>query len=53
MENQDIIFACKLHVEMAIDDFVNKMEAAPDITKTQNNNKCSYCNEEAEYEIKE
>lgn len=50
MEKQDIIFACKLHVEMAIDDFVNNMEVAPEITKTENK-KCNYCKEEAEYEI--
>ncbi|MGD9566838.1 MAG: CxxH/CxxC protein [Sedimentibacter sp.] len=52
MEKQDIILACKTHVEMAIDDFVNKKETAPQVVKTQNE-KCSYCEEEAEYEIKE
>jgi CxxH/CxxC protein (TIGR04129 family) len=52
LEAKEIIYACKLHVEIAIDDFVNRTEAAPQILKTQNN-KCSYCDEEAEYEIKE
>lgn len=37
---------------MAIDDFVNKKESAPQITNTENK-KCNYCKEEAEYEIKE
>lgn len=37
---------------MAIDDFVNKVEIAPQITKVENE-KCNYCKEPAEYEIKE
>lgn len=52
MEKQTVIFACKAHVEMAIDDFVNEKEAAPEIINTQKN-KCNYCKEDAEYEIKE
>ncbi len=50
--DKEIIYACKLHIEMAIDDFVNEKESAPQVVKVQNE-KCSYCNEEAEYEIKE
>lgn len=53
MEKEILIYACRLHVEMAIDDFVNEKEAAPQIIKVQQNEKCSYCNEDAEYEIKE
>ena len=52
MEKQTVIFACKAHVEMAIDDFVNEKEAAPEITNI-NKIKCNYCEEDAEYEIKE
>lgn len=52
MEKHEAIYACKEHIEMAIDDIVNKVEVAPQITKTENK-KCSYCNEQAEYEIKE
>lgn len=48
---QKIIYSCKEHVEMAIDDFVNEIEQAPQIIKIENK-KCSYCNEKAEYEIK-
>ncbi len=51
METQTIIFTCKEHVEIALDDFVNDMEAAPQIT-ANDNEKCCYCNEKAEYEIK-
>lgn len=46
-----IIYACKEHVEIALDDFVNDMEEAPEIT-VADKEKCSYCNEKAEYEIK-
>ena len=52
MEKEIVIYSCKTHVEMAIDDFVNKTEAAPQIIKVENIN-CSYCKEKAEYEIKE
>ncbi|HAQ39651.1 MAG TPA: CxxH/CxxC protein [Clostridiales bacterium] len=51
MEKEAVIYACKEHVEMAIDDFVNTAEAAPQIIKVQNE-RCSYCEEKAEYEIK-
>lgn len=51
---ETIIFACRQHIEMAIDDFVNTKEAAPRIDKTEKaqEDKCSYCEEAAEYEIK-
>lgn len=52
MEKEIVIYSCKTHVEMAIDDFVNKAEVAPQITKVENKT-CNYCKEEAEYEIKE
>lgn len=49
MDNKNI-YACKEHIEMAIDDFVNSTEEAPQIIKFENE-KCNYCNEQAEYEI--
>ncbi len=52
MEKEILIYACREHVEIAIDDFVNKKEVAPQITKVQSE-KCSYCKEDAEYVIKE
>lgn len=45
------IYACNEHVEIAIDDFVNDTEQAPQIVNVENK-KCSYCNEQASYEIK-
>lgn len=51
METEKVIRACRMHIEMAIDDFVNEEESAPEIIKVQNG-KCSYCEAEAEYEIK-
>lgn len=51
MGTEKVIHACRLHIEMAIDDFVNEEESAPEIIKVQNE-KCSYCEEKAEYEIK-
>ncbi|WMJ77813.1 MULTISPECIES: CxxH/CxxC protein [unclassified Sedimentibacter] len=51
MEEKAIIYACSIHVDMAIDDAVNESEAAPEVLKVQSE-KCSYCNEEAEYQIK-
>ena len=47
----EVLYACFEHVEMAIDDYVNEKEEAPQIIKVQNQ-KCSYCKEDAEYEIK-
>lgn len=52
MEKEISIYACREHVEMAIDDFVNKTETAPQIIKVENE-KCSYCKDDAEYQIKE
>ncbi|WP_312699663.1 CxxH/CxxC protein [Sedimentibacter sp.] len=47
---EDIIFACREHIEIAIDDFVNETEAAPQIAAVSNEI-CSYCSEKAEYKI--
>ena len=52
MGKETNIYACREHVEIAIDDFVNKKEIAPKIIKIKNE-KCSYCKEDAEYKIKE
>lgn len=45
------IFACNEHVNLAIDDFINKNEEAPEII-TAENCICSYCNKKAIYEVK-
>ena len=36
-----IIYACREHVEIAIDDFVNDMEAAPQITEKRHTKNAS------------
>lgn len=51
MHDKDIIYACNEHIEMAIDDFIYKYEEAPEIFKDEDN-KCSYCKENAKYKIK-
>lgn len=45
------LYACFEHAEIAIDDYVNEKEEAPQIVKVQNQ-RCSYCKEDAKYEIK-
>lgn len=49
--SEKIIFVCMEHVEQAIDDFVNYQESAPQITKTIEVEKCSYCQKKSEYKI--
>ena len=47
-----MIFACMDHVEQALDDYVNFQETPPQLNKTTETNKCTYCPENAEYIIK-
>jgi len=49
---ETIILACMEHIEQAIDDYVNYKEAAPQLSKTNEEQKCSYCKKNAEYIIK-
>ena len=51
-EKYEIIFACIDHVDQALDDYVNDKEAAPELIKTYEEKKCSYCQKNAEYIIK-
>ena len=51
MNDEIKIYACKEHAEIALDDFVNDEEKAPQILKVQEEKKCSYCEKAAEYEI--
>jgi len=53
MTENKIIFACKDHIEIALDDFVNTEEKAPQmkIVSNENSIKCDYCEKESVYEI--
>jgi CxxH/CxxC protein (TIGR04129 family) len=51
-EKYEKIFACMEHVGQAIDDFVNYNEAAPQLSKANEEDKCGYCQKTAEYLIK-
>ncbi|HOH69640.1 MAG TPA: CxxH/CxxC protein [Sedimentibacter sp.] len=51
-EKYEEIFACKDHADQALDDYVNKNEAAPELIKASEEKKCSYCQKNAEYIIK-
>jgi len=49
--NEKIIYACMEHVEQAIDDYVNFLEAPPQLIKANEEQKCTYCPQNAEYII--
>jgi len=53
MTEDKIIFACKEHIENALDDYVNYEEKAPHMVMTTDENhvNCSYCEKEAEYQL--
>ncbi|NLJ58649.1 MAG: CxxH/CxxC protein [Tissierellia bacterium] len=55
MGNKDgkIIYSCSVHVEQAIDDYVNFNEAAPQILITNKVLNCTYCDKKAKYKITE
>jgi len=45
------IYACEEHVDMAIDDYVNEFEEAPEVSK-EAFKQCRYCQLRAAYVIK-
>lgn len=51
MVEDEIIYACAEHIEIAIDDYVNSEEKAPqmEIVAKDYNKKCTYCSEQAKY----
>ncbi|WP_326911482.1 CxxH/CxxC protein [Sedimentibacter sp. MB31-C6] len=50
--NEERIYACEEHVEIALDDFLNYEEIAPKIINISDENfKCNYCDNNAYYEI--
>lgn len=50
-EKSEKIYACFEHVDLALDDYVNFQEAAPQIITFKEEEKCSYCTNKAEYII--
>ncbi|QSX05011.1 CxxH/CxxC protein [Sedimentibacter sp. zth1] len=50
MDDKVLIFACKEHVEMVIDDYVNEFEVAPKI-EVCTDKVCKYCSNQSEYVI--
>lgn len=50
-EFEEIIFSCNEHVDQAIDDYVNYLEVSPQLIKTSEDKKCTYCNKNAVYKI--
>lgn len=53
MAENKIIYACKEHIEIALDDYVNEEEKAPQmkIVAVEACSKCRYCDKKAEYEL--
>lgn len=53
MIEDKILFACKEHIEVALDDYVNHEEKAPHmiVIEDENNSICSYCEQEAKYKL--
>jgi CxxH/CxxC protein (TIGR04129 family) len=45
------IYACEEHIDMALEDFVNAKEEAPEILSVSSG-KCAYCDRMALYFIK-
>lgn len=45
------IFSCEEHIDMAIDDYVNFFEEAPEILNIDTG-KCEYCDRVACYSVK-
>ena len=53
MNENKIIYACREHIDIALDDYVNEEEKAPQmkIVADIESFKCSYCENKAEYEL--
>lgn len=51
MSENIVIYACTEHIDVAIDDYVNSEEKAPEmkIVTEEQNKKCTYCIEKAKY----
>lgn len=52
MVKDKIIYACTQHIEIALDDYVNEKEDAPNMQKCEDKT-CNYCNNCAIYKLSE
>ena len=52
MVEEKTIYACIQHIEMALDDYINEIENAPNMQKCEDRT-CSYCSEKAIYKLSE
>jgi len=47
-----MIFTCEEHIDIAIDEYVDETEQAPDIAPVDNNEKqCRFCDKKAVYVV--
>lgn len=47
-----IIYSCEEHVERAIDDLISYEETFPNLEKSNEDKKCSYCTDKSIYLVK-
>lgn len=47
----ELIYACEEHIDEAMDEVINEKETFPVMNEVIGK-KCSYCDEEAKYEVK-
>lgn len=50
MEEDVVVYSCEEHIDMALDDFVNENENAPDM-EVDESHKCCYCDKNSRYKI--
>jgi len=55
MLDNKILYACKEHIEVALDDFINEEEKAPIMLEMSEdtNEACNYCEQKAKYKVLE
>ncbi len=53
MTENKILYACKDHIDVALDDYINCEENAPHMVEVSDENQivCSYCEQKAKYSI--
>lgn len=53
MVENKILYACKDHIDVALDDYINLEENAPYMVEISDENQvvCSYCEQKAKYKL--